>query len=264
MNIYLELTHQFNHERVRAILSSGQAVVFHRLAVMSKDGDWIVREDPEALDHILSVLEEHNARYRFGAPLDIRWLAGGWSSHLEFLHAGVRVRTDFVSRPPRIGPQRLGQIWEELNEANPAVVGLSDLAELKKTNREKDFAVIGELARSMKTFEDRIRYSRSARDLLEFYRANPVLVRDILMERGIEQSAMISLNSLETALDAERRRLMHANEERLLRYQSAAQQWSAAWKETERAIAGKSLREAHAIIVDKARSLLPSSVEASQ
>ena len=107
MSIYLELTHQFNRGRFRAILSSGQAVVFHRLAVMSKDGDWIIREDCEALDHILSVLEERGARYRFGAPLDSRWLAGGWSSHLEFSYAGVRVRTDFVSRPPRIGIDRL-------------------------------------------------------------------------------------------------------------------------------------------------------------
>jgi len=43
MNIYVDLTNQFNDGRLRAILSSGQAVVLHRLAIMSKDGDWIVR-----------------------------------------------------------------------------------------------------------------------------------------------------------------------------------------------------------------------------
>ena len=37
-NIYLELTRVFNAGRLRAILSSGQAVVMHRLAVMSKTG----------------------------------------------------------------------------------------------------------------------------------------------------------------------------------------------------------------------------------
>lgn len=36
-NIYQELTQAFNAGRLRAILSSGQAVVMHRLAVMSKD-----------------------------------------------------------------------------------------------------------------------------------------------------------------------------------------------------------------------------------
>lgn len=44
MNIYLDLTHRFNEGRLRAVLSSGQAVVLHRLAIMSKDGDWIRRE----------------------------------------------------------------------------------------------------------------------------------------------------------------------------------------------------------------------------
>ncbi len=47
---------------LRAVLSSGQAVVMHRLAVMSKDGDWILREDDEALEHILAVLDDRGAR----------------------------------------------------------------------------------------------------------------------------------------------------------------------------------------------------------
>ena len=103
-NIYQELTRAFNAGRLRAILSSGQAVVMHRLAVMSKDGDWILREDSEALEHVLGVLEERGAHYRFGAPLDTRWLAGGWSSHFEF-------RGDFVTRPPRITPASLQALW---------------------------------------------------------------------------------------------------------------------------------------------------------
>jgi len=39
MNVYVELTEAFNRGRLRAVLSSGQAVVFHQLAVMSKDGE---------------------------------------------------------------------------------------------------------------------------------------------------------------------------------------------------------------------------------
>lgn len=74
MSIYLELTREFNVGRLRAIISSGPAVVLLRLAIASKDGDWIVREDQEALGHVLGVLESHGAHYRFGAPLDLRWL----------------------------------------------------------------------------------------------------------------------------------------------------------------------------------------------
>ena len=41
-NIYFELTEAFNARRPIAVLGSGQAVVYHRLAIMSKDGDWIL------------------------------------------------------------------------------------------------------------------------------------------------------------------------------------------------------------------------------
>jgi hypothetical protein len=67
-NVYLDLTQEFNAGRVRAVISSGQAAVLHRLAIMSKDGDWILREDSEATSHVLDVLGHHGARYRFGAP----------------------------------------------------------------------------------------------------------------------------------------------------------------------------------------------------
>lgn len=74
-SIYINLTHAFNGgERLRCIVSSGQAVVLYQLAMMSKDGDWIVHEDAQSFAHVLQVLEEHGARYRLGAPLDGRGL----------------------------------------------------------------------------------------------------------------------------------------------------------------------------------------------
>jgi hypothetical protein len=257
MNIYVDLTNQFNDGRLRAILSSGQAVVLHRLAIMSKDGDWIVREEVEALTWILQVLQSHGARYRFGAPLDARWLAGGWSSHFEFTKDNLRVRTDFVSRPPRIDEKRLSTIWLEQENRRPPFVNRADLAELKKTNREKDYAIIGELARKMEKREDRVRYGRSARDILDIYKDAPTLVLGILLKRGIEESALANIETLETALDAERRRLMHTNERRLERYSAAAQRWAESWKEVEKETVGRSLMEAHKIIRKRAAGVLP-------
>jgi hypothetical protein len=257
MNIYMDLTQHFNTGRLRAILSSGQAVVLHRLAVMSKDGDWIVKEDDEALHHILQILHESGARYRFSAPLDRRWLAGGWSSHFEFTRDQLRVRTDFVSRPPRIGAERLARIWSDQENRAFPFVNLVDLAELKKTNREKDYAVIGELSRRMTAGEDQVRYSRSAREILDFFRESPSEVAALLAERGIGTKALKNRESLEAALDAERRRLIHANERRLARYAAAARAWVEIWKDVERALAGLPLLEAHGIVVKRAEGVLP-------
>jgi hypothetical protein len=47
-NIYFELTEAFNTGAPNMALASGQAVVYYRTAIMSKDGDWIIRETPDA------------------------------------------------------------------------------------------------------------------------------------------------------------------------------------------------------------------------
>ena len=112
MNIYLELTRRFNADKLKAILSSGQAVVLHRLAIMSKDGDWILREDSDTTEYILKVLAEYGAHYRFGAPLDKGWLSGGWSSHFEFYYNKLRIRTAFVTRPPSVSDMMLKNLWQ--------------------------------------------------------------------------------------------------------------------------------------------------------
>src|SRR5260370_486586 len=123
-NPYLKLTKELNRGRLRVLLSSGQAVVMHRLAIMSKDGDWLLREDADAASHALEVLSSHGAWYRFGAPLDLRWLANGWSAHFEFRRGPLRLRTDFVTRPPRITAEWLKGIWEDALASGAEVVDL--------------------------------------------------------------------------------------------------------------------------------------------
>ncbi len=261
MTIYEELTRAFNRGRTRAILSSGQAVVIHRLAVMSKDGDWILRETPEDLDHVLEVLHHRHATYRFGAPLDVRWMRGGWSSHFEFRRQDMRVRADFVTRPPRIPARDLERIWQEQEARDLPVTDVADLIEIKKTNREKDYAVIGEMARLLPRPEDQLLASRSARDLLRLSEAHPDLVARLVPRRPLLARCPEGREALEAALDAERRELMHRNEERLARYLAAAEAWAQAWPSVSREIAGKPLREAHRIVTEHASGVLPETVD---
>jgi len=257
MNIYLKLTQEFNARGLRAIISSGQAVVLHKLAIMSKDGDWIIREDSETTDHIIDVLSSYGAHYRFGAPLDIKWLRYGWSSHFEFIYENLRVRTDFVTRPPRVNEERLKFLWFEKPDSDMPFVNLMDLAELKKTNREKDFAVIGELARQMKNVSDQLLFSRSAKDIASIYREAPEVVNRLISQRPVLAEAGKDIQVLESALDAERRQLMHKNEDRLIRYMEASEKWKNIWFEVDKEIEGMGLKKAHSIIVKKAEGVLP-------
>jgi hypothetical protein len=260
-NIYMELTKEFNEGRLRAIVSSGQAVVLHRVAIMSKDGDWILREDTEAAEHVLGVLSKRSARYRFGAPLDVRWLRGGWSSHFEFRLEQMRVRVDFVSRPPRINVDRLAAIWREQEAVDLPVVPVPDLAELKKTNRERDYAVIGELARLVDDPTDQLLLSRSARDLVALAARYPDLAPDLALRRPLLASISEGREATEIALDAERRQLMRANERRLLSFADAAKRWMAAWPDVSKEIDGVPLPEAHRIVVERAEGVLPNTIQ---
>jgi len=257
-NPYIDLTEEFNHGRLRALLSSGQAVVVHRLAIMSKDGDWILREDAEAVYHVLEVLSRKGARYRFGAPLDLRWLAGGWSSHFEFRsEEALRMRTDFVTRPPRIAPDQLARMWQEAEATGNEVVSPEPLAALKLTNRDKDYAVVGELARLMTDPRSQLLYSRSSRDLIKLAVEHPAVLAEVIPLRPLLARIAEGREVLEEALDRERRVLMRINEERLARYQSAAEAWAELWPEVQKQIAGLSLLEAHRLITSRAEGFLP-------
>jgi hypothetical protein len=145
-NVYFELTRAFNAAGPIAALASGQAVVYYRIAIMSKDGDWVIRETEAACAHILDVLADRGAAYRPGAPLDTRWLAGGWSSHFEFAdEKGRRVRCDFFSRPPRVSRRRVERMFA--TAVDPMlVIDVESLIRMKRTQRAKDHVIIGELA----------------------------------------------------------------------------------------------------------------------
>jgi hypothetical protein len=264
-NPYVELTTEFNHRRLRAVLSSGQAVVLHRLAIMSKDGDWILREDEEALTHVLSVLGRRGARYRFGAPLDVRWLAGGWSAHLEHRRDNLRLRTDFVTRPPRISAAELKGIWDKVREDGVPVVGLEPLVQIKKTNREKDYAIIGDLVRRVRDPRFQLLHSRSARDLMRLGRENKVLLQTLVKERPVLKHLGLEgqkgnddeRDAIESSLDAERRTLMRVNEKRLALYLEASREWTGLWPQLTAEVAGLPLLDAHRMIVERAESVLP-------
>lgn len=265
-NIYLDLTNDFNAGKLRAILSSGQAVVMHGLALASKDGDWIVRQEQESLDFILDVLSKRGAKYRLGAPLDTRWMSGGWSAHFEFQSEGYRARTDFVTRPPRLSLHDLAQMWLEQERGENGdlpvpTVDLRRLAYLKATDRERDYAFIGELARKMKSAREQLLWSRSARDLEKLAAEFPAVAAEVSSQRPLLAQISCGREAVEIALDAERRTLSRINENRLHAYSQAARGWTENWTVLNRRIEGLSLRKAHQVLVEEAKTLLPLKVD---
>lgn len=262
MNVYLDLTREFNAGGLRAVICSGQAAALHRLAIASKDGAWILREDAGALDHVLGVLARHGARYRFGAPLDVHWMSGGWSAHFEFRQGALRVRTDFLTRPPRVSAEELGRMWAEQAGQDVPFTDARILAEMKKTDREKDYPFIGELARRMQDPRDQLLYSRSADDLMELARREPALARALAEERPLLARIGEGRRKLAEAIQLEMLDLMEVNERRLAAYREAASDWARLWPALSRELDALPLQSAHALLKERATGVLPEEVRA--
>jgi hypothetical protein len=256
--IYLALTRAFNVGRVRTVISSGQAVVLHRITMQSKDGDWLIREDEEACAAVLAALAGRGAHYRYGAPLHPRWLAGGWSSHLEFSQDGLRIRTDFVSRPPRLPANRLAALWREAETADTPVVGIPDLIELKRTDRERDYVIIGALAQRLGDPAIELAHGRDPERIAALLRTQPTLRAAAAMVRPWLASTS-EAEAIAELLDAERRADMRRNRERLASYTNAAVRWQDAWPRLAERIGSLSLPAAHAAMCAAADGLLPES-----
>lgn len=254
-NVYFDLTRAFNERGAIAALASGQAVVHYRVAIMSKDGDWVILETADACARVQEILAARGAVYRPGAPLDPRWLAGGWSSHFEFTDEKKRrVRCDFFSRPPRVSQAAIDRVFE--SSPDPLlVIDVESLIRMKQTQRVKDYAVIGELA---------ARLPPPQQVLLT---TDPDRLLDLAADAGagVEREAVRAAltgdrDAVVVALAREQDRLRRADAARLNAYARAAAPYIEAFNELSPA--ERRLPAAHAQVVALASRLLPPTVEA--
>jgi hypothetical protein len=256
-NIYFELTEAFNAVRPTAALASGQAVVYYRVAIMSKDGDWVLREDADACERVLAVLAERGARYRPSAPLDLRWLAGGWSSHLEFSDDRQRrVRCDFVTRPPRVAKRVLDDLFASAH-ARLLVVDLESLIRLKLTQRAKDYAVIGALAARLPP-ERELEYSTDPDRLVALFASlGPPTTRPRVADALVRADRRAVVLALAEEADEHQQR----DRRRVEAYTRAAQPYLDGCRELR--LSEMNLREAHQRLVELAGRTLPEAPHAT-
>jgi hypothetical protein len=252
-NVYFELTEAFNARGPVVALASGQAVVYYRVAIMSKDGDWVIRETPQACERVLTELARRGAKYRLGAPLDVRWLAGGWSSHFEFTdESRRRIRCDFVSAPPRVPRRAIDALFSnQRSDTRLLAVDLESLILMKRTQRAKDYAVLGELARLLPP-EREIEFTTDPDRILALAEtAGAVSERPAVREAraGYGRRAVV------LALAEEMDELQQRDRRRVARYQEAAASYLAACRPAD--ITSQPLHEAHERMCALAEQFLP-------
>jgi hypothetical protein len=134
---YHGLVAEARERGVACAITSGMACVAFGVAETTQDCDLLCA--PAVADKLLRLLSEIRLRgygpgYRghLSAPLDARWLGGGWTSHFAWGVPGVEAYLDVFGVAPRGTTP-----WEA--ELQGFYAGLHTVAEMKRTNRERDW-----------------------------------------------------------------------------------------------------------------------------
>ncbi len=181
----------------RTLLMGGQACVFYGAAEFSRDLDLLILADAANFQRIRSALADLDAKSIAVSPFDAGFLSRGHAVHFRCQRDDVKgLRIDLMS-VLRTGAN-FEDMWDRRTtieiEGQPVdLMALEDLVNAKKTQRNKDWPMIGRLMeRSYFTRDDIVtpeqagfwlRELRTAELLIEASVAWPEIARAVRSER---------------------------------------------------------------------------------
>jgi hypothetical protein len=246
---------------ITCAITSGMACVHFGVAATTKDCDVLCV--PEKSDEFRALIAETklrgllpNYRGNISPPLDARWMRGGWTSHFTWKTRPENTCLDVFGIALRGSSP-----WDQ--EVQGFYASRHTVAEMKRTNREKDWPFITALGVKLLKAND-------VRGCLHLYETN-TLLRAVRTER-IPGWMIAARPALKLALDADARLegALHAetvfwhklDERRIGIYERALRPYVSA---VRKAIQRREipLAESHAIRIDCAhRFLEPSPIRA--
>ena len=149
---YEGLVQKLRNRGVVCAITSGMACVHYGVAETTKDCDLLCHMG--SFDELLALLDATQisgaaCQYRgnISPPLDARWHGGGWTSHFEWARGADAVTLDVF-----------GHALRESKPWGQDLIGLyaspHTVAEMKRTNRDKDWAFITALGVRMVEADD--------------------------------------------------------------------------------------------------------------
>lgn len=227
---------------IRHVLTSGMACVEYGIQQNTKDTDWIIH--PDDLEKLVAMLNECErgltgcnwlVSYRplFGAPFLQEYHQGGWTTHL-LIHdepGSPEHHLDFFGQPPRV---RISEIFSDSTRhlAKPLIV-----AQMKKTDRDKDWPMVESLAWYAESDWDSLLHLRTAEKLQQMWRDCPKDRKPALVKsRPLLRELDIGELKLAKCLAIERMIWEQVNKQRYRRYQTEWTDFLRRWKaETDHA-----------------------------
>ena len=256
---YTQTIERFRAVGVHSAATGGIACVFYGYVSVTKDCDLVlVPNKAEQAREILARTQFEGASCGYngphGAPLDDRWLNGGWSSHVRF---GRREddcpRMDFFSHPPRL-------VSWECDKENSLCVGREALALMKRTQRSgKDWDAVNLIGTQMVVAEGNPRgwlYIYDAGSAEQAVSCGSVISQDIIEQRpALELVSLGKLDEAQAIFSAEQDFWRNLDRKRM-------QVYVAAWREYGKRVSqgvdfGATFRDQHDEMLLIASECLP-------
>ena len=148
-NPILKVLSSIQEHRVRALLMGDQACVFYGAAEFSRDTDLAILASSENLARLNKSLKDLKAEVIAVPPFEARYLRKGHAVHFRCNHAeALGMRIDVMTKMR--GVASFSKLWTqrttiELDGSMIELMGLPDLVQAKKTQRDKDWPMIRRL-----------------------------------------------------------------------------------------------------------------------
>ena len=148
-NPILKVLSLIRRHRVRSLLMGGQACVFYGAAEFSRDTDLAVLASSENLARLKKSLKDLRAEVIAVPPFEAKYLRKGHAVHFRCNHAeALGMRVDVMTKMR--GVVSFPSLWTrrttiEVDGSTIDLMGLPDLVQAKKTQRDKDWPMIRRL-----------------------------------------------------------------------------------------------------------------------
>ncbi len=223
-SFYEGLVTQARSQGAICAITSGMACVNLGVSETTKDCDLLC--SPDSASKLLSVLGKtalhgHLPKYRgnLTPPLDHRWLRGGWTSHFVWLPEDSGVYLDIFGVAPRGSSP-----WEP--DIQGFYAGPHTVAEMKRTNRERDWPFVTALgARMIETGDERGWLHVYDERLLAAFADTARQVAALCKQRPVLELAAHKDPRLRPALRAEMEYWHELDRVRLLVYEKAVRRY---------------------------------------
>lgn len=218
-NPILKVLSTFKKYKVKNLLIGGQACIIYGASEFSRDSDFIILINEENIKNLKKALRALKAKQIYVPPLETTFLEGGHACHFRCKREDVQgLRIDLLAKLQGCDLfdilYKRRKIVSLKNGTSIDVIGLKDLVQSKKTQRDKDWLMLKRLVENDiilnkdKPQAERLKWwfheVRSPEILVELAKKYPQIARECISERPLLSFAVTSdIEQLKTKLDQE-------------------------------------------------------------